>query len=62
MDRIGRHVIASLRHSLNLQNQASIVMVLACGSINALMAVLNGSSVLIDMASDVRWGSAVSPV
>jgi hypothetical protein len=54
-------VIASLRHSLNLQNRASIVMVLACGSINAPMAVLNGSSVLTDMASDVRWGLAGSP-
>jgi hypothetical protein len=49
-------VIASLRHSLNLQNQASIVMVLACGFTNALMAVLNGFSVLTDMASAVRWG------
>ena len=37
------------------------MMVLACGSINAPMAVLNGSSVLTDMASAVRWGSAVSP-
>jgi len=55
-------VIASLRHSLNLQNRASIVMVLACGSINALMAVLNGSSVLTDMASALRWGLAVSRV
>ena len=28
----------------------------------ALMAVLNGSSVLTDMASDVRWGLVASPV
>jgi hypothetical protein len=55
-------VIAFQQHLSNLQNQASIVMVLACGFINAQMVALNGSYGLTVLASAVRWGLEASPV